>query len=139
MIQAKTLTIIIIASAIALGGGITTYAIGIPNPPCSGVRGTTRHFTIVADINGYNDSRDHQSPWPVINVSRCDQVVITVVNNDIQTHGFAIATYARGTDVVGGQQTTIDFLASKAGQFRVYCIVFCTIHYLMQSGLLNVA
>ena len=139
MIQAKTLTIIIIVSALTLGGGITTYAIGIPNSPCSGIRGITRHFTIVADINGYNDSRDHQYPWPVMNVGRCDQVVIRVVNSDIQTHGFAIDTYARGTDVVGGQQTTIDFLASKAGQFRVYCIVFCTIHYLMQGGILNVA
>ena len=133
------LAIIIIASGIALGGGITTFAIGIPNSPCSGIAGITHHFTIVADINGYNDSRDHQGPWPVMNVSRCDQVVIKVINNDTQTHGIAIDTYARGTDVVGGQQTTMSFLASKAGEFRVYCIVFCTVHIFMQNGLLNVA
>ena len=138
LIQSKMLLIIIIASAVAVGGGITTFAIGIPNSPCFRVAGTTRHFTIVADINGYNDSRDHQGLWPVINVSRCDQVVIEVINNDTQTHGFAVETYARGTDVVGQQQATINFLASKAGEFRVYCIVFCTVHIFMQNGLLNV-
>lgn len=138
LIQSKMLVIIIIASAVALGGGITTFAIGIPNSPCFGVGGTTRHFTIVADVNGYNDSRDNPAPWPVISVHRCDQVAIKIINNDTQTHGFAVDNYARGTDVVGGQQTTVQFLASKAGSFRMYCIVFCTVHILMQNGLLTV-
>lgn len=138
LIQSKMLVIIVIVSAVVLGGGITTFAIGIPNSPCFGVAGTTRHFTIVADVNGYNDSRDSGAPWPMISVHRCDQVAIKIINNDTQTHGFAVDTYARGTDVVGGQQTTVQFLATKAGNFRMYCIVFCTVHILMQNGLLTV-
>lgn len=133
------LVIIIIASAAALAGGITTFAIGIPNSPCAGVAAATRNFTLIADINGYNDSKDHQGQWPVMTVNRCDQVVIKIINTDTQSHGFAVDNYAaRGTEVVGGQSSTVQFLAEKQGQFRVFCIVRCTAHIFMQNGLLTV-
>ncbi len=138
---------IVVASAVALAGGITTFAIGIPSPPCAGVIGTTRDFTIVANINGYNDSSSHYASWlqngtswPVMNVARCDQVVIKIINEDTQSHGFAVDTYAvRGTEIVGGQQSTVQFLATTSGHFRVYCVVYCTVHKFMQYGVLNVS
>jgi heme/copper-type cytochrome/quinol oxidase subunit 2 len=141
------LLIIAVASAVALAGGITTFAIGIPSSPCAGVAGTTRNFTIIADINGYNESSAHYSSWlqngtawPVMNVARCDQVIIKIINNDTQSHGFAVDTYAtRGTEIIGGQQSTVEFLATTSGHFRVYCIVYCTVHRFMQYGLLNVS
>ena len=140
MLQGKMFAIIVIAVAGALGGGIATFAIGFPSSPCEGVTGAIRHFTIIADVNGFNDSSHHPGSWPIMNVDKCDQVSITVVNKDIQAHGFAIDYYAvKGADVPGLQSYLYPtFLASKPGPFRVYCISQCTIHSLMQNGLLNV-
>jgi FtsP/CotA-like multicopper oxidase with cupredoxin domain len=140
MLQNKVILIVIIAVAASLAGGIATFAIGLPGLTCAGVAGTTRTFTVVADLKGYNDSVDHQFPWPVISANRCDTVVIKVVNDDTQTHGFAIDYYAtRGTEIQGQQSVSFQFLATKTGQFRMYCIVPCTVHFpWMQHGQLNV-
>ena len=140
MLKNKTLVVIVIVVATALGGGIMTFAVGLPGSPCAGSAGTTRNFTIVATINGFNDSKDHQGQWPVMIVNRCDMVKVTIINTDTQTHGFAVSYYAtRGTEIQGGQAISVPpFLASKIGQFRVYCISVCTAHTFMQNGLLNV-
>jgi hypothetical protein len=142
MLKKRTLAVIVIIVAAALGGGIMTFAIGLPASPCAGIAGTTRNFTIVASVNGFNDSVNHQQgSWPVMTVHRCDIVKVTIINSDTQTHGFAVDYYAtRGTEIQGGQTLPVPpFLASKTGQFRVFCISFCTIHAFMQNGLLNVA
>jgi hypothetical protein len=140
MLKNKMLAVIVIVVAAALGGGIMTFAIGLPSSPCAGIAGTTRNFTIVASINGFNDSKDHQGQWPVMSVHRCDIVKVVIVNADTQTHGFAVDYYAvRGTEIQGGQTLSVPaFLASRNGQFRVYCISFCTAHIFMQNGSLNV-
>lgn len=141
MLNNKTLAIIVIVVAAALGGGILTLVIGLPSSPCAGITGTTRNFTIMANVQGFNDSVDHQTgSWPVMTVHRCDLVKVTIINDDTQTHGFAVDYYAtRGTDVSGRQSMVVQpFLASKTGHFRVYCISICTIHALMQNGLLSV-
>jgi len=141
MLKNKMLAVIVIVVAAALGGGIMTFAIGLPSSPCAGITGTTRNFTIVASINGFNDSKYHQGQWPVMTVHRCDIIKVTIINPDTQTHGFAVDYYAtRGTEIQGGQTLSVPpFLASKIGQFRVFCISFCTAHTFMQNGLLNVA
>ncbi len=107
-----------------------TFAIGIPDSPCTGVVGTNRSFTIIANVNGYNDSVTHQGQaWPMMSV------------NHTQTHGFAIDYYAvRGTEIVGGQSISFQFLATRAGSFTVYCsIAVCTVHYAMLNGQLTVS
>ena len=140
VLRKKMLAVIVIVVAAALGGGILTFAVGLPGSPCEGIAGATRNFTIVANINGFNDSKDHQGQWPIMNVHRGDIVKVTIINGDTQTHGFAIDNYAiRGTEIQGGQTLSVPpFLASRNGQFRVFCISFCTVHTFMQSGLLNV-
>lgn len=135
------LAIIVIVVAAGLGGGIMTFAIGLPSSPCSGVVSLTRSFTIIANSNGFNESMYHQQiSWPVLTVHRCDIVKITVMNKDIQTHGLAVDYYAtRGTDIQGQQTLSLPpFLAYKTGQFRVYCNSRCTIHEFLQNGSLNV-
>ena len=135
------LTVLVVVVAAALGGGIMTFAIGLPSSPCAGITGAIRSFTVVADINGFNDSVNHQQgSWPVLTVHRCDIVKVTIVNGDTQVHGFAVDYYAtRGTEIQGGQTLPVPpFLATKSGQFRVFCISFCTIHAFMQNGLLSV-
>ena len=141
MLKNKMLAIILIIVAAALGGGIMTFAIGLPGSPCAGITGTTRTFTIEARFDGFNDSVDHQQePWPVMSVHRCDIVKITMINSDTQTHGLGIDYYAtKGTDLPGGQTLSEPpFLVSRIGHFRVYCTTLCTIHQFVLNGLLNV-
>ncbi|MBO0889182.1 hypothetical protein J2P12_08805, partial [Candidatus Bathyarchaeota archaeon] len=138
----KTLAITVLLPAIALGGGVMTFTFGIPHPPCSGVVSAVRNFTLIGNSNGYNDSvTPHQGPWPVMTVNHCDMVVIRVINQDTQSHGLGVDYYApRGTEVVGGQSLTVQFQATKQGQFRVYCdLLTCSIHQFMEDGQLTVA
>ena len=141
MLQNKAIIFIMIAVIGTLGAGILTFAIGLSGSPCQGVYSVTRNFTIIANTSGFNDSKDHQGSWPVLRVDRCDLVSITIVNNDVQSHGFAIDYYgAKGAEIQGQQSYLFPvFQAIKQGQFSVRCNVFCTVHTLMQSGLLVVS
>jgi hypothetical protein len=137
----RTTEIVIIALvAVSLtAGGVFAVVLSPPPSPCSGVAGTNRTFTIIVDLTGYNDSQSQLGPWPVITVQRCDTVVFTVINNDTQAHGFAVASYSNvGLELVGGDHQKLQFQATRLGQFRIYCTSRCTVHYLMQNGLLNV-
>src|SRR5260370_7379283 len=140
MLKNRMLAIIVIIVAAALGGGIMTFAIVLPSSPCAGIVGTTRNFTIVATVDGFNDSVNHQqASWPVMSVHRCDIVKITIVNCDAQPHGVAVTYYAtRGTDVPAGLTlSSPPFQAFKTGQFRVYCSNLSTIPSFIQNQHLN--
>ncbi len=109
---------------------------------CLGVSGTSRTFTIIANLNGFNDSKSlvGLGIWPVMNVSRCDNVTLKIVNNDNQTHGLAVGIYAMpGVTVLPGQTLFLRFTVYKTGHFLVYCtITACTVHESMVNGQLNV-
>ena len=102
-------------------------------------------FLIIADVNGYNDSMHHDVPhnsWPVIEVKNETMVRITVCNADHQAHGFQVTHYFDGNieTLSPGQVLNVSFVADKSGTFRIYCSIFCTIHYpWMQYGELVVA
>ncbi len=101
-------------------------------------------FLIVASQLGFNESVDHgvpQSSWPVINVRQGQNITIMVCNADpSQPHGFQIANYydARLVSIASGHVLTVSFVADKTGTFRVYCSIFCSVHWAMQSGQLKV-
>src|SRR5215467_1869760 len=108
---------------------------------------TTAIFTIVmADegVNvGYNGSKFHTMPWPVINVAVNQSVIIHVINNDSQAHGFTVTHYY--DQGVGGQAGLgpgkcfdIRFVANQTGSFTIFCTILCTIHPFMLNGRLNV-
>ena len=139
MLPNRMVILIIAAVAAASAGGVFTFVIGLPGSPCSGIVGASRNITIIATPNGYNDSATHVGNWPVMNVNRCDTVNITIINKTVQAHGLAIDYYAsKGAEVAPLQQTSFQFLATKAGQFRVFCNIPCPIHNLIQHGLLIV-
>jgi hypothetical protein len=102
-------------------------------------------FLIIASELGYNDSVDHgvpQNSWPVVNVQQGQNVTIVVCNIDPgEAHGFQIDNYynARTVSIAPGQVLTVSFVANKAGTFRIYCNIFCAVHWAMQSGELVVA
>jgi heme/copper-type cytochrome/quinol oxidase subunit 2 len=123
----------------SVGVGIFTLQGGVPESPCANVRSVVRSFTIIADLNGFNNSKIHQGTGPYLVVNHCDTVLITVVNSDTQAHGFVISYYApRGIDVQSGTQQTFRFLANKTGQFTIQCNSTCSVHAFMLHGLLTV-
>src|SRR3989442_6617243 len=91
MMKNKMLAIIVITVAGVLGGGILTFAIGLPSSPCAGITGITHSFTIIENLYGDNDSAYHpgswvNNPWPLMNVLLCEMVGIQIENKDIQNH-----------------------------------------------------
>jgi hypothetical protein len=137
--RTSEIVIIALVTASLAAGGVFAIVLSPPPSPCSSVTGTVRSFTIIVDLTGYNGSGSHTGPWPVVTVQRCDTVVFTVVNNDTQSHGFAVASYSNaGLELVGQARQTLKFQATRAGQFKIYCTIPCSVHPLMQNGLLNV-
>ncbi len=107
----------------------------------------TVHFTImISDPSnpdaGMNGSyyKSAATPWPVLNVKVGQTVVINVVNNGTEPHGFAIDHYFNGGVGLGQNHSyTVTFQAKETGTFRIYCSIFCAIHPLMQNGQLIVS
>ena len=122
-------------------GGVLAFVASPPPSPCAGISVHTSSFTIVESLNGLNDSTHHSGTWPVATVNKCDRVTITIINQDSQAHGFAITSYSNAPIEIVGQDTQrLTFQATRTGQFRMYCAipVVCTVHLIMQHGLLNV-
>jgi len=106
----------------------------------------TAVFTIVManeGVNvGFNGSAYHPAPWPVMNVTLGQNVIIHVINNDtVQAHGFQVIHYF-DTGILGGLAPgkcyDVTFTANQPGSFVVQCNISCSIHILMQNGRLNV-
>jgi len=106
-------------------------------------------FLIIASELGYNESVDHLTSqnvsyvsWPVLQAHEGQNVTIVVCNADpSQAHGFQIDEYYQaGTVAIApGQVLRVSFIADKSGTFRIYCNIFCTVHWAMQNGELVVS
>ncbi len=139
------------AVIIVVGFVSTAYAfhlIGPSGPNCSirpsGPANAAIFTVIMANEGfnvGFNGSKYHPNPWPVMNVSLGENVVVHIVNNDTsQAHGFAIAHYFdSGLTLSPGECSDVRFVANQPGSFNVFCDIFCTIHIFMQNGRLNVS
>jgi heme/copper-type cytochrome/quinol oxidase subunit 2 len=135
---------------VAVGLISTAYALhlfGLNTPNCwvrpSGPTNAAIFTVVMANEGfnvGFNSSKYHASPWPVMNVSLGQNVVIHVVNNDTsQAHGLAITHYFdSGLTLSPGECSDVKFVANQPGSFNVFCNIFCTIHIFMQNGRLNV-
>lgn len=130
-------------SEILSGGGTGTSYAPYTNLPAGCVK-PQDGFLVIANINGFNDSIEHGAPsvsWPVINVTQGQTVNITVCNSDHQAHGFQVRHYFDSNieTVEPGQVVHISFVANEAGDFTIYCSIFCSIHIYMQNALLRVS
>jgi heme/copper-type cytochrome/quinol oxidase subunit 2 len=99
---------------------------GYPNGPYEGMNGSAYHL---------------KTPWPIMIVHKGQTVVIDVYNcATSESHAFAIAHYyPAGAVVHPGQSITIGpFTVNQTGNFTVYCNIFCSIHFFMQNGRLDV-
>lgn len=137
------LIIVVLASIGLLSAVYAFHIFGPPINSCEAQRSeapNSVYFTIVASLEGFNDSRNHSMPWPVMNISLNEKVTIRVMNNDTtQSHGFSISTYfPAGVTLRPGECYALTFTADRAGVFAVFCTIFCTVHIYMQDGRLVV-
>lgn len=124
----------------AAGSAVVALAYFSYTSPCSVGNLPAVHFTIIESSLGYNDSKDHASPWPVITVHCGQLVTIHVQNNDTaEPHGFQIDHYFdHGIPLVPGASYDVVFNATLLGSFRFFCIIVCVVHQFMLNGQLNV-
>ncbi len=73
----------------------------------------------------------------VIEVNQGDTVRITLTNIDV-SHGISIPALNVDFKVAAGATDTVEFVASKAGEFPFYCNVFCGVDHNSMTGLLIV-
>ena len=149
-VKRRKIALVIVAIAVAGTGSIVAayafHLFGAGTTSCNAhiSQPGSAHFTIVManqGLNvGFNGSRYHSLPWPIMNVTMGQTFSIHVMNNDTtQSHGFAITRYFdRGITLGPGQCYDLTLTADQSGAFTVYCNIFCTIHINMQSGRLNV-
>lgn len=103
------------------------------------------YFLIIANLDGFNGSvtKLQESPnvaWPVVRVHRGDKVNIMVCNtDDYSSHGFAIEHYLdAGVALMPHETFRVSFTADQAGNYTMYCNIFCPVHPYMLSGQLIV-
>lgn len=73
-----------------------------------------------------------------LNVSRGETVVLRLTSLDV-THGFSILEYGINVEVPPGAVVEVRFTADKAGDFTIYCTVFCGSGHPQHKGTLHVA
>jgi len=143
-----------ILAAVVVGSVVSVYwpSLSTPANPMPVTQTVTAcvkppgYFLIIANLEGFNDSVTHiqkspDEPWPVIKVHTGDRVNIMVCNeDDYSPHGFAIEHYLDGGVALMPHETfRISFVADQAGNFTMYCTIFCPVHPYMLSGQLIVA
>lgn len=65
-------------------------------------------------------------------------VVLRLTSTDV-THGFSILEYGVNEEVPPGQVVEVRFRADRAGDFTIFCTVFCGSGHPQHKGTLRVA
>lgn len=87
------------------------------------------------DVKRYDYTPGTGSP---LNVTLGETVLIRVHGKDV-THGFAIVDHDVNIEVPPGQTIEVLLKADKAGDFMIYCTVFCGTGHPQHKGTLHVA
>ena len=137
--KTKNNAVILILLVVAASAGIGALAY-FSYASCSIGNPMPVHFTLIESSLGYNDSKDHASPWPIISVHCGQLVTIHVQNNDTaESHGFEIDHYLNHEVVLRpGESYDAVFNATVQGSFRFFCTIPCVVHQFMLNGQLNV-
>lgn len=72
-----------------------------------------------------------------LNVTEGSLVLLRIRSTDV-THGFAIIEYGINVEVPPGSVVEVKFRADRAGDFTIYCTVFCGSGHPQHKGVLHV-
>lgn len=125
--------IIIIFAVILVAGGII-YSVYFRAPETAPIKPTGN----IVEIN----VRVPENQWvwdpAVVTVKAGDTVRLKIFNEDAYDHGFALEVFGVNKRLFPKQETTIEFVASKKGDFPFYCSVPCGEGHYKQVGRLIV-
>jgi nitrosocyanin len=111
--------IIAIVLVVIMGGGVI-FKFSADTDNCTPDMGRDVSFTVVSKKLEWRF--DPES----ITVDKCDRVKVTVSNEDNFDHGVAIDAFGISQRLPALGSITIEFVASKAGEFPFYCSVSCS-------------
>ncbi|OGM92132.1 hypothetical protein A2999_01480 [Candidatus Wolfebacteria bacterium RIFCSPLOWO2_01_FULL_38_11] len=119
--------IIIIFAAVLISGGVV-YQIYFRAPEVAPIKATGN----VVEIN-MTAAKNKWDPT-LITVKAGDTVRLKIYNDDPYDHGFAIEVFGVNKRLFPKQETIIEFVASKKGEFVFYCSVPCGEGHFEQTG-----
>ena len=130
----------LVVGGVVMGIALAALFVTGPTDPCaadaSAEAGTVR---LHLDTYRYQYAlAGEESGDAPISVPMGSNVVLCVTSTDV-THGFAIDGYPVSEEIPAGQTIAIRFVADKAGDFTIYCTVFCGPGHPQHKGTLHVA
>ncbi len=123
--------IIAIFAVVLIGVGIV-YNIYFRAPEIAPIKptGNAVEINITANKNKWDPK--------LITVKAGDTVKINLINEDPYDHGFAVEAFGINKRMFAKQKTSVEFIASKKGDFIFYCSVPCGEGHFEQTGRLIV-
>lgn len=87
------------------------------------------------DVKRYDYTPGTDTP---INVTQGETIILRIHGKDV-THGFSIVDYGVNVEIPPGQTIEVTLKADKAGDFTIFCTVFCGTGHPQHKGTLHVA
>lgn len=108
---------------------------GLPGPPDAGMAEPQRVVELNMTTGRYFYEPGTAQP---LEVPLGSLVVLRLTSADV-THGFAILEYGVNVEVPPGEIVEVRFRANRAGDFTMFCTVFCGSGHPQHKGTLRVA
>ena len=124
--------IVVVLAVLILGVGIFYRTVVLKGSVCSEGQGNN----VVIDMTT-KEGKWEFSPSD-IKVEKCDNVTLNIFNEDDYDHGFAIDVFGVNKRLIPQETTTINFKASKSGEFTFYCSVPCGQGHFSHKGITTV-
>lgn len=110
--------IIGIVLILLLGGGMVFSSLS-DTVDCAEGDGAVRDITVVSKKLEWRFEPE------TITVEQCDEINLTVVNEDNFDHGVAIDAFGISQRLPANETIQLSFTATKSGEFPFYCSVSC--------------
>ncbi len=114
----KFILLLIVGITVVLAGvGYRLFLIPESSKPVE--TGKVVEVTIIAKKNEWRFK-----PEDIV-INQGDRIIATVVNEDDYDHGFAIDAYGISQRMPAKSTVTVEFVATRPGDFQYYCSVPC--------------
>lgn len=124
--------IILLVAMVIIAGSFFYRAVFLKGTICTAEQGEDVEIDVVS----------RESQWvfdpPGIKINKCDRVTLNIFNEDDYDHGFAIDVFGINKRLNPNSTTTVNFTASRAGEFISYCSVPCGEGHFGHKGTVSV-
>ncbi len=112
----NVITIIIVV--VLLGGGLLYSVVFKSDSGCKKITRTVEH-NLVSQANKWNFIPE------IIEVNKCERVILNVYNEDVYDHGIGIDLFGINKRMPPKATTTVEFTANVLGEIPFVCSVAC--------------